>query len=155
MAKPNDRKNIFYSTEWRTINLFWSCYSKKISGDCRYTLFLEGLNLIFRGHCTFKNGKYMRDFVFIPAFDNGVAPYGVWSFHQAFVSPSWLSYSKVPNEGDWTIFVVKDKLSRGQQISIGDCLGWFGISTNNLVDNHVTSLGYADNFDFGARMHQV
>lgn len=97
----------------------------------------------------------MTDYIFIPAFDDGVAPYGIWNFQQAWISPTWLSYSRVPNEGDWTIFVVKDKTVGGQSISIGDCLGWFGLSTNNLVDNHVTSLGYADNFDWGGKMHQV
>jgi hypothetical protein len=41
------------------------------------------------------------------------------------------------------------------EVSIGDCLGWFGFTINNLKDNHVTSLGYADNFDEGKKLHQV
>jgi V8-like Glu-specific endopeptidase len=111
--------------------------------------------VVTAGHCTYKNGNYMSDFLFIPAFDDGVAPYGIWSFKQVWISPTWLSNSRVPNEGDWAIFVVKDKMIGGKQTSIGDCLGWFGFATNNLVDNHVTSLGYADNFDLGGKMHQV
>lgn len=51
----------------------------------------------------------------------------------------------------WRLFC----LFLSAEITIGDCLGWFGFATDNLVDNHVTSIGYADNFDNGTKMHQV
>lgn len=42
-----------------------------------------------------------------------------------------------------------------KKTSVGTALGWFGVKTHSLLNNHVTSLGYPSNHDNALIMHEV
>jgi Trypsin len=111
------------------------------------------------GHCVYnaEQGYWYTDFRFVPAYDEGVAPFETWDFEQAFTTQSWLQSDGVtwPNAADFAILVMTDKLVEGEARAIGELLGWLGWQTDIVANSHVTILGYPINLDNGERMQQT
>lgn len=114
------------------------------------------------GHCvtnpsTNPSGRYFfTNFLFVPAFDNGTAPYGTWTSSQQWVSNDWHhSNGSVPNRGDMAILIMRDKTVSGSTRKIGHVTGWLGWRTNALQNNHVTMLGYPCNIDSCRKMQMT
>ncbi len=104
------------------------------------------------GHCAY-NGEAgaSTDFLFVPAFHDGLAPFGTWSGVVAFVAKDWLADPQVPNPGDFAIIVLADS----DGLKVGDVTGWLGYKTGTLENNLVKMLAYPANLDNGLKMHQV
>ena len=105
------------------------------------------------GHCAFDEvaDVFFSDFLFIPAYFEGGAPFGAWSVTVVFVSSVWADGGGVPNAEDFAVLVIDDL--DGQKI--GDVTGFLGYKLDLLADNHLTMLGYPVNHAGGERMHQV
>ncbi len=109
------------------------------------------------GHCVHSGlgateDEFFSDFVFIPAYRDGNAPFGRWSWTYVVTSRGWAtSGGTVPARDDFALLVIADRQSR----RIGDVVGWLGWLTNSLAANHLTLLGYPGNLDGGEKMHQV
>jgi V8-like Glu-specific endopeptidase len=112
--------------------------------------------ILTAGHCVHRgNGGstgFYSNFVFIPAYRNGVAPLQRWSATRVITTSSWATgNARVPNSADFAIIEVADVSSR----RIGDVTGYFGYQTSRLLPNHTTMLGYPANHDSGEIMHKV
>lgn len=66
-----------------------------------------------------------------------------------------LADKEVPGSGGNSIEVLPLNKFLGNKVSAGTVLGYFGVKTNNLNNNHVTSLGYPSNHDGALIMHEV
>jgi hypothetical protein len=86
---------------------------------------------------------FYNSFVFIPAFDNGAAPYRAWSGRFLVVSNAWLLTGFLPNPADFALIEVADQGG----MTLGSAVGTLGWQTNRLRFNHFTTLGYACNLD--------
>lgn len=111
------------------------------------------------GHCvtnpsTNASERYFfTNFLFVPAFNQGIAPYGSWTSTQQWVSNDWhFSNGSVPNRGDMAMLIMRDQPVRGTSRRIGEVTGWLGWRTNALGRNHVTMLGYPCNLASCRRM---
>ncbi len=105
------------------------------------------------GHCVHggpAEGWY-DDFVFVPAYYYGDAPFGEWDYTTAFVSTAWAEDGVVPNAADWALLEMEDH--SGNRIS--EVTGKLGFVVNLTADNHLHMLGYPANLDDGEEMHQV
>ncbi len=116
--------------------------------------------IVTAGHCVHSgNGEesgYYSNWVFIPAYRNGNAPYLSWSWSMVTTTPRWFnSGGNVPNAADYAMILVPDQVYNGNLTRIGDVIGWYGWQTLSLSQNHVTQLGYPSNLDSGEIMHQV
>ena len=115
--------------------------------------------IVTAGHCVFsgvKNSAYYTNFLFIPAFRDGTAPYQTWSAGNPQASDSWKNGGGVlPNSADFALLNVGEQIVNGIQKSLGDVVGFLGWQTESLMPNHVTMLGYPCNFDSCQKMHQV
>jgi V8-like Glu-specific endopeptidase len=112
------------------------------------------------GHCVHTGSGndqgWHSDFEFIPAYRDGVAPFGTWKGTRAFVSNPWYhGRGSVPNLADYGLIEIEDHLIDGVSRRIGEVVGYLGFQTNRLFPNHVHLLGYPAAFDSGERMHQV
>lgn len=112
------------------------------------------------GHCVHSGTPspgFFTNFIFVPAFRDGAAPFGSWPASAVAVSVTWATgKGKVPNAADYAILELRDtQLSDGNVYRIGDAVGWLGVATQKLQTNHVHSIGYPVNLDGGNRMHQV
>jgi hypothetical protein len=115
--------------------------------------------VVTAGHCVTKpstnaaNRYFFTNFLFVPAFNNGAAPFGSWTSRQQWVLNAWHNSSgSVPNPGDVAFLIMNDRVVAGQTRKIGEVTGWFGYATSSLVKNHVTMLGYPCNLDACQRL---
>lgn len=112
------------------------------------------------GHCV-HSGKsptgFFTNIEFVPAFRDGVAPWGRWPAAAVVVTTTWATgQGKVPNAADYAVLEVQDlQATDGNIYRIGDVVGRFGVTINALKTNHVQMLGYPVALDNGNKMHQV
>jgi V8-like Glu-specific endopeptidase len=118
--------------------------------------------VVTAGHCVTRPSTdpaqryFFTNFLFVPSFNNGTAPYGSWTSGQQWVLNAWhLSNGNVPNPGDVAFLIISDQTVSGQTRRIGDVTGWLGWRTQSLSRNHVKMLGYPCNLDSCARMEQT
>lgn len=109
--------------------------------------------IVTAGHCVHSgNGAasgWSSNFNFIPAFENGAAPYKQWSWSLATTTTDWYSGGGgVPNAADYAMIVLRDQpfVTGGPNLKIGEVVGWLGWQTLSLARNHTTKLGYPCNF---------
>lgn len=116
--------------------------------------------VVTAGHCVHSgNGQatgWYSNFLFVPAFRNGAAPYYSWTWRAAGTTPTWFSGGGVvPNAADYAMIEMNDNVINGVTRRIGDITGWLGWRTLSLSNNHAHILGYPANLDNGNMMHQV
>jgi V8-like Glu-specific endopeptidase len=109
--------------------------------------------VVTAGHCVHggPGEGWFDDFVFIPAYYYGDAPFGTWEYSTAFVSTTWANSGEVPNAADWALLEMQDQ--DGNRIS--EVTGKLAFIANNMAPNHLHILGYPTDFDDGEEMHQV
>ncbi|MDN5727609.1 MAG: hypothetical protein L0G99_17020 [Propionibacteriales bacterium] len=90
------------------------------------------------GHCLNEGpGAFVTNFVFVPAYENGAAPYGKWAAKTLMAPTSW------KNSGDFNNdvgFAVMRPDSQGRQLA--DVVGSTGIEFNSARGQQVVSYGY-------------
>lgn len=112
--------------------------------------------ILTAGHCVHSgnnsNSGFYTNFMFVPAYRNGVAPVGAWDWAYVIVTGTWFSGgASFPNAADYAMIEPRDK---GASI-LGNVTGFLGFQTLKLRPNHAHLLGYPANHDSGNRMHQV
>ncbi|MCP4664050.1 MAG: trypsin-like serine protease [bacterium] len=107
--------------------------------------------IITAAHCLHRGPRYgwWQDWVFVPAYNYGEAPFGAWEYSTAFVSTEW-SDGEIWAE-DWGLLELQDQ--EGTKIS--EVTGKLGFITGRLGPNHLTMVGYPGGYDEGGEMHQV
>ena len=91
--------------------------------------------VITAAHCL--TGRQASQFVFVPGYDNGQAPYGVWPVRDMITDRDWRSAS---DPDDDVAFLVLDRSVQG--VTGGERLG-----TGQPPSQLVTVIGYPDNRD--------
>jgi len=96
------------------------------------------------GHCVSDgNGHFYSNWLFIPAYHAGVAPFGRWSWSRVVVTGPWFNGGGVvPNRQDDALIVLQP--NAGQKI--GQVTGYLGYQYN-AQPTHLTQLGYPCNLD--------
>jgi len=103
------------------------------------------------GHCIYDTvvNQFNSNFLFVPGLQNGVGPYGSWTWTNAVVSGVWVAGSgSVPNAGDFGVILLANKVvGSGSPKRIGDVTGFLGYKTNAILGNQLTVVGYPCNLD--------
>lgn len=112
------------------------------------------------GHCVHSGTAdgFYSNFVFVPSFRDGVAPFNSWNWRFVTVTGAWASGGGgVPNAGDYAMIEFADQpLSSGGPVTkLGNVTGWLGWQTVNLNGNHTSKLGYPCNLDRCQKMQNV
>lgn len=113
------------------------------------------------GHCVHEGNNsptgWHANFLFIPAFDSGAAPFQTWTWDAAITTSTWYGGGGVPNAADYAMIQLRDRaLTTGGAVRrIGDVTGWLGWRTGSLAHNHTTKLGYPCNFASCNKMIQT
>ncbi|WP_426174774.1 trypsin-like serine peptidase [Massilia sp. TWR1-2-2] len=116
--------------------------------------------VVTAGHCVHSgspNGFY-ENFLFVPAYRDGVAPFGAWTWSNVIVAPAWANGGgMVPNPADYAMISFRDqRLEPDAPLSrLGDVAGWFGWQTGSLYPNHTSKIGYPCNLDDCEKMQNV
>jgi V8-like Glu-specific endopeptidase len=112
------------------------------------------------GHCLHdgsgSTAGFYKNFMFIPAYRDGVAPYKQWTASRVSVTPDWLNGGGViPNAADYGLLVMQDQIINNVSTRIAEVTGRLGYHLQAPLPTHATILGYACNFDNCEKMHQV
>lgn len=118
--------------------------------------------VVTAGHCVAypSTNASLRHFytnwLFVPAYNNGAAPYGQWIPSAAGITGEWYGGDgSVPNAQDVGMLVMQEQSIGGTVYRLGDIVGWLGYSTQSLAGNQVTMLGYPCNLDNCAIMERT
>jgi V8-like Glu-specific endopeptidase len=99
---------------------------------------------------------FFDDFEFVPAYRDGVAPFGTWEWEFVSVPAAWTTgKGKLPSSADFGLIEVGDQVFDGALSKIGDVVGFLGYATQRLRPNHAHLLAYTSSFDGGEKLHQV
>lgn len=112
------------------------------------------------GHCVHSgtSSGFHSNFVFVPAFRDGAAPFKSWNWRYVATTATWAGGGGgVPNAADYAMIEFADQpLSTGAPPSkLGNVVGWLGWQTQNLTNNHTSKLGYPCNLDSCQKMQDV
>jgi V8-like Glu-specific endopeptidase len=112
--------------------------------------------VVTAGHCVHSgsggSGGFHNNFLFMPAFRDGAAPFGTFAPLTVGTTTAWATGGgAVPNAADFGMFDMNDSGAN----RIGDITGVLGFQTNSLIPNHTTKLGYPCNLDACQKMQQV
>lgn len=90
------------------------------------------------GHCVNEGpGAYATNFVFVPAYDNGAAPYGKWTAKALYAPTQWASTGDMTYD---TGFAVMNPDTKGRKLT--DVVGGSGTAFNQARGLTYTSYGY-------------
>lgn len=111
------------------------------------------------GHCVHSGSPsvgFYSDFMFVPAYREGMAPYGDWVATGVVTTTTWAnSRGKVPNIADYALLEFADELVQGQSRRLGEVVGALPVALKRTAPNHVHMLGYPVNHDRGEILHIV
>ncbi|TFW27601.1 trypsin-like serine peptidase [Massilia horti] len=112
------------------------------------------------GHCVHSGTKagFYSNWVFVPSFRDGTAPFLRWNWRAATVTSTWASGGgTVPNAADYAMIEFSDQpiSPEGRPVRLGDITGWLGWQTLSLAANHTSKLGYPCNLDNCMKMQNV
>lgn len=99
---------------------------------------------------------WYKNFIFIPAFRDGVAPYKAWTYSFAKVTNDWfIGKGVVPNAADYGMLEMNDLTINNKVTSIAAVTGYLGYKISSTIPNHTRILGFPCNLDFCQKMHEV
>jgi V8-like Glu-specific endopeptidase len=112
--------------------------------------------VVTAGHCLHQgsggSAGFFTNFMFVPSYRNGAAPFGSWTRRQCAVTATWATGGgTVPNAADYGMCDMNDRSGN----RIGNVTGFLGWLTLNLARNHAHIFGYPCNLDSCQYMNQT
>ena len=112
------------------------------------------------GHCVHSGDSsgFYSNFVFVPSFRDGAAPFKAWNWRYVIVTGAWaFGGGGVPNAADYAMIEFGDQPMKtgGPLTKLGNVTGWLGWQTLSLNGNHTSKLGYPCNLDSCQKMQNV
>jgi hypothetical protein len=89
------------------------------------------------GHCVSDGQAWNFNWYFVPNYDSGSAPYGVWTAAQLWTTTAWFN-----NNGDFANDVGSAVMYRNNGWRITDYLGGQGIAWNYPIGYYMYAFGY-------------
>lgn len=130
---------------------------------CSASLIGRGL-VVTAAHCVigYGTGSFYSNFKFVPAYENGLAPFGVWDVSNVAVMSSYAyGYDSCAVPGivcanDVAVMAIRPMRSNYPGNNTGWLgYGWNGYGFNNQSEAQFSQLGYPVSHDAGARMQRT
>ncbi|MDB5932683.1 MAG: hypothetical protein JWQ01_27 [Massilia sp.] len=121
---------------------------------------IERRVVVTAGHCVHSGspGGFYQDFLFVPAYRDGEAPFRAWKWRNLVVTAAWSEGGGVvPSAADYAMIGFADQsVQPGAPVSkLGNVTGWLSWQTGSLYPNHTSKLGYPCNLDDCEKMQDV
>lgn len=88
------------------------------------------------GHCVKLDGAFHTNWAFVPAYDNGNAPYGTWTARATFATPQWVASEDINYDVGAAVVNQLD----GQ--SLTDVVGGQGVAFNQPKVQNMYAFGW-------------
>jgi V8-like Glu-specific endopeptidase len=116
---------VFFTYQGRTA----SCSGSAVTSANRSTV-------ITAGHCVKLSGAFHTNWVFVPAYNNGNAPYGTWSARRLLATPQWVATEDI----NYDVGAAVVNALNGQLLT--DVVGGQGIAFNQARGQAMYAFGY-------------
>jgi V8-like Glu-specific endopeptidase len=116
---------VFFTYQGRTA----SCSGTAVTSQNRSTV-------ITAGHCVKLDGAFHTNWAFVPAYNNGAAPYGTWTARLLRATPQWVATEDI----NYDIGAAVVNQLNGQ--SLTDVVGAQGIAFNQARGQRMYAFGY-------------
>lgn len=93
--------------------------------------------VITAAHCVNGDGAGMT---FVPGYDDGAKPYGVWQVVRAYAAPGWLA-SQDPQD-DFAVLQIAKKTANGRSVGIEAVTGSYLLGSEPTLGEKVRVPGY-------------
>lgn len=119
------------------------CSASSIGGD----------GVLTAAHCVHDSDSntYWTNWTFVPAYNNGAAPYGQWSANHLWVFNNWQNN----NGGDFHWDLGGAVLNRRSGKKISQVVGWLGFQWNQPANSAWTLVGYPAAAPFNGKYQNV
>jgi V8-like Glu-specific endopeptidase len=95
-----------------------------------------------------RRGRFARKWAFIPGYDDGARPFGVWPASQLWVAPDWAS-NRYSEKVDFGAAVVTRAEGVGVETATGAA---YQLATNQTAEQQWEAIGYPGDPAFGDQM---
>jgi V8-like Glu-specific endopeptidase len=92
--------------------------------------------VITAGHCVKLEGAWHTDWVFVPGYDNGNAPFGTWTARQTMATPQWVASEDI----NFDVGAAVVNQLNGQNLT--DVVGAQGVAFNQARGQQMYAFGY-------------
>ncbi|RST08465.1 peptidase [Streptomyces sp. WAC07149] len=116
---------VFFTFQGRTA----SCSGDSVTSQ-------NGSTVITAGHCVKYQGAWHTNWIFVPAYDNGNAPYGQWSAVKTFATDQWAASEDMNTDVGLAVVAPLN----GQKLS--QVVGAQGILFNGGYNKRMYSFGF-------------
>ncbi|PXY19623.1 trypsin-like serine peptidase [Prauserella muralis] len=105
--------------------------------------------VITAGHCVKYQGSWHTDWIFVPGYDDGAAPYGEWVARQTLTTPQW----EASEDLNYDVGAAVVEPLNGAHLT--DVVGGQGIAFNQQRGQDMYAFGYpaADPYDGSELIH--
>lgn len=116
---------VFFTFQGRTA----SCSGDAVTSTNKSTV-------ITAGHCVKLQGAWHTNWVFVPGYNNGNAPYGTWTARQTLATAQWAASEDINND------VGAGVVNQLNGASLTDVVGAQGIAFNQARNQNMYAFGY-------------
>jgi hypothetical protein len=88
------------------------------------------------GHCVKLEGAFHTDWVFVPGYDNGNAPFGTWAARQTMATPQWVATEDI----NFDVGAAVVNPLNGQRLT--DVVGAQGVAFNQARGQQMYAFGF-------------
>jgi hypothetical protein len=88
------------------------------------------------GHCVKLEGAFHTDWVFVPGYNNGNAPFGTWTARQTLTTPQWLASEDI----NFDVGAAVVNTLSGQRLT--DVVGAQGVAFNQARGQRMYAFGF-------------
>jgi V8-like Glu-specific endopeptidase len=92
--------------------------------------------VITAGHCVKLDGKWHKNWVFVPGYNNGKAPYGKWTAMRTLTTPQWKAHEDL----NYDVGAAVVNRLKGRKLT--DVVGGQGIAFNQKRGQQMYDFGY-------------
>jgi V8-like Glu-specific endopeptidase len=92
--------------------------------------------VITAGHCVKLDGAFHTNWVFVPGYNNGNAPYGTWTARKTMATPQWVASEDI----NYDVGAAVVNQLNGQ--SLTDVVGGQGIAFNQARGQNMYAFGW-------------
>ncbi|MFH8405954.1 trypsin-like serine peptidase [Streptomyces sp. NPDC018019] len=124
-AVTNTAGRVFFTYQGRTA----SCSGNAVTSANKSTV-------ITAGHCVKLNGAWHSDWIFVPGYHDGQAPYGKWAASKTLATPQWTASEDI----NYDVGAAVVAPLNGQRLT--DVVGGQGLAFNTGYNKPMYAFGY-------------
>ena len=134
---------------WRTVGKLF--YTRGGTNYVASASVLQPNGVLTAAHCLYDvaSSSWSTHIFFVPAYANGVQPFGGWEYNQPFAPQTWIDTGSF----SWDVGTMRMRTGGTTNSPVGDIVGYLGYSVNRMPERSWIDVGYPTNYAGGTQMY--